>query len=105
MPPETLGSTLRHLREQADMSQEELAAKAQVSKNTIQNWERDRSEPRRAQFRRVAAALGMSADALKALRPVSEESPLTLEQIAEKRAELLNALAELDKLEKGQSAG
>lgn len=48
------------------MSQEELAAKAQVSRASIQNWEAGRREPRRAEARRLAAALGVTVDALKA---------------------------------------
>jgi DNA-binding transcriptional regulator YiaG len=59
-PEESLGSTLRRLRERADLSQEELAAKAQVSRASIQNWEADRRAPRRAESRRLAAALGVS---------------------------------------------
>lgn len=63
----TLGSAIRHLREQADLSQEELAAKAQVSRASIQNWEGDRRQPRRAELRRLAAALRVSEADLKAL--------------------------------------
>lgn len=61
-----LGKRLRDLREQAGLSQEELAAKAQVSRASIQNWEAARTAPRRAESRRLAAALGISVDALKA---------------------------------------
>ena len=61
-----LGPTLRALREQAGLSQEELAAKTQVSRASIQNWEADRNAPRRAETRRLATALGMTVDALKA---------------------------------------
>lgn len=61
-----LGKRLRDLREQAGLSQEELAAKAQVSRASIQNWEAARTAPRRAESRRLAAALGITVDALKA---------------------------------------
>lgn len=61
-----LGKRLRDLREQAGLSQEELAAKAQVSRASIQNWEAARTAPRRAESRRLAAALGTTVDALKA---------------------------------------
>jgi transcriptional regulator with XRE-family HTH domain len=47
------------------MSQEELAAKAQVSRASVQNWEGDRRQPRRAEAGRLAAALGVTVDALK----------------------------------------
>lgn len=62
-----LGPMLRDLREQAGLSQEELASKAQVSRASIQNWEGNRTAPRRAESRRLAAALGVSVDALKTL--------------------------------------
>lgn len=67
MGTETLGSTIRNLREQADLSQEELAAQAQVSRASIQNWEGDRRQPRRAELRRLAAALHVSEAFLKAI--------------------------------------
>ena len=60
-----LGAALRSMREQAGLSQEELAAKAQVSRASIQNWEGNRTAPRRAESRRLAAALGVTVDALK----------------------------------------
>lgn len=63
-----LGAALRSMREQAGLSQEELAAKAQVSRASIQNWEGNRTAPRRAESRRLAAALGVSVDALKPAR-------------------------------------
>lgn len=54
------------MREHAGLSQEELAAKAQVSRASVQNWEASRTAPRRAEFRRLAAALGVSVETLKA---------------------------------------
>lgn len=66
MAEETLGSTLKSLRSKAGMSQEELASKAQVSRASVQNWEGDRRQPRRAEARRLAAALGVNVEDLKA---------------------------------------
>jgi transcriptional regulator with XRE-family HTH domain len=68
------GRTLRQLREQARLSQEELAAKAQVSRASVQNWEANRTTPRRAETRRLAAALGLTEQDLLAHvgRPVLE---------------------------------
>src|SRR5690349_17531947 len=66
MAEPTYGSTLKKLRSQAGLSQEELAAKAQVSRASIQNWEGNRTRPRRAESRRLAAALGVTVDALNA---------------------------------------
>jgi transcriptional regulator with XRE-family HTH domain len=94
MPSESLGAVLRSLRETADWSQEELAAKAQVSRASIQNWENDRSRPRRAEFRRLAAAFQITADELRARvdgpadQAVAEERPAT-------RAELIGLISDL----------
>lgn len=66
MAEDSFGTTLKSLRSKAGMSQEELAAKAQVSRASVQNWEGDRRSPRRAEAGRLAAALGVSVDALKA---------------------------------------
>lgn len=101
MQNQTRGNLVRTLREQAGLSQEELAVRAQVSRATVQNIERDRREPRRAVLRRVAEVLGVD---VATLAP-AVEPPLTSEQIAERRAELLDALARLDEIEKGRSAG
>jgi transcriptional regulator with XRE-family HTH domain len=60
------GKTLRQLREQARLSQEDLAAKAQVSRASIQNWEANRTAPRRAEMNRLASALGLTDLALRA---------------------------------------
>lgn len=99
MQNQTRGNLVRTLREQAGLSQEELAVRAQVSRATVQNIERDRVEPRRAVLRRLAEALGTDVAAL------SPAQPLTLEEIADKRAELLAALAQLDALERGEELG
>lgn len=102
----TLGNLVRHLREQADLSQEELAARAQVSRATVQNIERDRREPRRAVLRRIAEALGTDVASLnQSLTPAETAPPMTEEEIAERRAYLLAALAELDELEHGRDVG
>lgn len=102
MAADSFGSTLRSLRTQAGMSQEELASKAEVSRASVQNWEGGRREPRRAELRRLAAALGVD---VATLTQAGEMTPLTREQIAERRAQLLSALAELDRLERDQSTG
>lgn len=78
MTAETLGSLIRTLREQADLSQEELAARAQVSRGSIQNWEGDRTRPRRAESRRLAAALGVDVATLnQSLTAPPADNPYT----------------------------
>lgn len=102
----TLGSLIRSLREQAGLSQEELAVRAQVSRATVQNLERDRRDPRRAVLRRITEALGTNVTALnQALTTEVAPPAMTEEEIAERRAYLLAALAELDALERGRNAG
>lgn len=100
-----LGKRLRDLREEAGLSQEELASKAQVSRASIQNWEAARTAPRRAESRRLAAALGVTVDALKALtgkdRVDAQEVRDALQEVAkiedpeEMRAALLELLARM----------
>ena len=99
MQNQTRGNLVRTLREQAGLSQEELAVRAQVSRATVQNIERDRTDPRRAVLRRIAEALGTDVAAL------SPDQPMTLEEIEARRAELLAALAALDALEQGRNVG
>lgn len=92
-----LGPTLRAMREQAGLSQEELAAKAQVSRASIQNWEGNRTAPRRAESRRLAAALGVSVDALKAR---AGEEPVDAQEIRD----ALQKAMELDDPEEMRAA-
>lgn len=60
------GRNLRDLRERAGLSQEELAAKSEVSRASVQNWEANRTAPRRAETSRLAAALGLTVEELLA---------------------------------------
>lgn len=98
----TLGSAIRHLREQADLSQEELAAKAQVSRASIQNWEGDRRQPRRAELRRLAAALKVTEADLKALaagvQPNGDDTEPDSDEIQQLRAEIEELREEIKRL-------
>lgn len=64
MTDTSLGNLIRHLREQAALSQEELAVRAQVARTTIQNVETHRRVPRSSGLRRIAAALGVDVSVL-----------------------------------------
>lgn len=100
-----LGQALRDLRERAGMSQEELAAKAQVSRASIQNWEANRTAPRRAETRRLATALGLTVEQLRAhvegerLEPeeirAALEAAMELSDPKEMRAALLELLSRI----------
>lgn len=87
------------------MSQEELAAKAQVSRASIQNWEGNRTVPRRAETRRLATALGLTVEQLRAhvegkrLEPeeirAALEAAMEISDPREMRAALLELLARI----------
>lgn len=92
----TLGGLIRSLREAADLSQEELAARAGVSRGSIQNWERDLRKPRRAEFRRLATALGTTVAELNAKLEPQAGAALTRAEAVTERRELEEQLAHLD---------
>ena len=54
-----IGAQLRQARERALLTQEELAARADVQPLTISRIETDKVEPRFRTIRRLADALGM----------------------------------------------
>ena len=58
------GDVVRDLREGQFMSQDELAAKADVSESTIRRMENENRSPHRANVRKVADALGVEPGAL-----------------------------------------
>lgn len=106
-----LGQALQDLRKQAGLSQEELAAKAQVSRASIQNWEGNRTAPRRAEERRLAAALGLTVEELRAHTEresldaddvrAALEAAVELSDPEEMRAALLELLARITPDEAG----
>ena len=50
-------ATLKEMRDEAILTQEELASKVGVSKMTIYSWERGESGPRPAHIRKLAEVL------------------------------------------------
>jgi transcriptional regulator with XRE-family HTH domain len=56
--PETLGEHLKKRRRQLGLLQRETAEMLGVSKDTVVNWEKDKTKPVAAQFRPVVAFLG-----------------------------------------------
>lgn len=95
----TLAQQIRSAREKRGWTQEQLAVHADVSRSTVQNLENGRRQPHRASLRRIADALGVD------VADLSSAQPMTLAEIADKRAELLAALAELDALEQRRDLG
>ncbi|MBQ2719850.1 MAG: phosphoglucosamine mutase [Clostridia bacterium] len=60
----TIGEKITRLRQTADMSQEELAEKLCVSRQSISKWETDGALPQAEKLIPLCDALGVSADAL-----------------------------------------
>ena len=60
------GQFLRKLREERGLSLREFAEKVYTSKSTVQRWEQTALPDDEETFARVAEALGMSADQLRA---------------------------------------
>ncbi|MBQ7446841.1 MAG: response regulator [Eubacterium sp.] len=80
MPYATLGSMIRYLRKQNDMTQAVLAQKVGVTDKAVSKWERELSYPDISLFPRLADVLGVTADDL--LREfIDEEKPSRLLQI------------------------
>jgi transcriptional regulator with XRE-family HTH domain len=59
-----VGKVIRSLRTEAGMSQEGLADKVYVSRQTISNWENDKSYPDVQSLALIAGVFGTSIDAL-----------------------------------------
>jgi len=58
----TIGQRIAHARTQAGLNQSELAAKLSLSPQSVQQWERDKTTPRRSRIESVAALLGVSPE-------------------------------------------
>jgi len=59
-----LGEKIWRLREEKGLSQEALAEKLEVSRQTVSNWENDRATPDAYKLKQLCEALGASADEL-----------------------------------------
>lgn len=72
-------ATLRELREEAMLSQVELAQRCGVSKQTIWEWETARAKPKPAHQRKLVEIYGKTPrevlDAIKATQEASKEQP------------------------------
>lgn len=64
MPYNTLGSMIRYLRKQQNMTQATLAEKVGVTDKAVSKWERELSYPDISLFPRLADVLGVTADDL-----------------------------------------
>lgn len=55
---------IKALREQAGMTQSELAEKANVDQSAVSRWEKGDTKPRRRQLSILAQALGVTVEEL-----------------------------------------
>ena len=67
------GETLRRLRKEKSLTQEQLAARLNVSFQTISNWERDESWPDLSMLPVLASFFGITTDALLAVDKAANE--------------------------------
>lgn len=56
--------TIREWREQAGLTQAQLAARLDVTPSSVYNWEAGKSEPRAAQLKAMARLFGVSMDVI-----------------------------------------
>ena len=81
-----LGEKIWRLREERGLSQEVLAEKLDVSRQTVSNWENDRATPDAYKLKQLCEVLGVSADELlETGEQVPAESALPKEENAEKK--------------------
>jgi len=59
-----IGETIKELRKERDMSQEQLAKEIGVSQKAIDYWERGENEPKASYIIRLADFFDVSADYL-----------------------------------------
>ncbi|NBI67089.1 XRE family transcriptional regulator [Pseudoflavonifractor sp. 60] len=64
---------IRDARECAGISQDDLAAKMKVSRQTVSRWETGSARPSADNLAKLSQLLGVSADVLLGLRPFREE--------------------------------
>ena len=69
-----MSQALKHLREMANMTQPELAAKADVPVGSLRNWEQGRRLPRIDAATHLARALGVSLEEYSAAALANQSS-------------------------------
>jgi transcriptional regulator with XRE-family HTH domain len=72
---ESMGQRFQRLREEARMTQAELADRAGIPVGTLRNWEQGIRVPRFDHAIQVAQALGVSLDVLAGLEEAPTEAP------------------------------
>lgn len=75
-PQKGLGRALRHLREEATLSRQDLAERAGLSASWLSRVESGEEDPPWGDMRRVASGLGVSLEQLAELAEQFEEGDL-----------------------------
>ncbi len=80
----TLGESINYYRKRAKLSQEELAARVGVSRQSVSKWELDEATPEVGKLKALAEAFGVSVDQLLSGEvPPEPEEPAAEEAAAE----------------------
>ena len=74
----TVGQKIRHYRKQLGLSQEELAQKMQVSRQTVSLWENDQTMPTIDNLVRLKEIFGVSIDEILTRQPEQERPSFIL---------------------------
>lgn len=82
-----IGTRIREHREASGLSQAKLAETCFVTRQTLSNWERNKTLPDIESLRRMAATFETSVDAL-----IGDDAPEIVERIEEDRTELAHIL-------------
>lgn len=108
----TFGDRLAAAREEAGLAQDDLARQLGIRLDTLRKWEEDRSEPRANRLSMIAGVLNVSIMWLLTGDGVGVDSgsDVTLQpdamlggELRALRADLMRALAKIDRLEAGLS--
>jgi|GEM_PF-5657574 len=73
-----IGATIRRLRRERDMTQEQLAEYLSISVSAVSQWESEKTAPDIALLPPLANLFGVSADVLLGLEPTTQEEELRL---------------------------
>lgn len=94
----SIGQKIRAARERKGWTQEDFAEESGIARANVARLERGKQVPKVATLRRVAAALGLEADALlKAPEPAADREGQTLAE-----AGLGDWASQLERLDKGE---
>lgn len=77
----SLGTTLKHRRQELGLSQSELSRAAGINARQLGRYEQDQNEPSLSIAAKLAAALNLTLDQLAATRPTDAELDAALDRI------------------------